>query len=198
MPKTSKLKMTAIRIRGKAARETIMKKYMLVLVLALASMGMAFAAPTSVSGTLAVNGQINSVMTVVATAGSTLSLDPAGSTTGAAYGTVAVSSNRQSWTIGLSSANGGYLEDTTKAYKIGYAMQISGTVGGSTVTVGDLSSVTGTWSTSTYSKPVSGKQLTAATMNTLIGYAAESAATTSNWKDGTAYTDTVTITLTAQ
>jgi len=163
--------------------------------LALVASGMAFAAPTA-TGTLAVSGSITSSMTVTATPGTALSLDPAGSTAGVAYGTVAVSSNRYSWKISLTSANGGYLKNPSDK-KIGYAIQISGTVGGQTVTVGDLTSTAGSWDVNKYSKNVSGKQTTAATMNTLIAWAAEDAGTTSNWVDGTTYTDTVTITLTA-
>ena len=171
-----------------------MEKIVMIVALALVSVVTAFAASTA-TGSLAVSGTVTSSMSVVATPGTALSLDPAGNTSGVAYGTVAVSSNRQSWKIGLSSANSGYLVNGSE--RIGYAIQISGTVGGQTVTVGDLTSTKGSWNASHYTKSVSRKQLTPATMNTLIGWAAETAATTSNWTDGTSYTDTVTITLTA-
>ena len=173
-----------------------MEKIVMIVALALVSVVTAFAASTA-TGSLAVSGTVTSSMSVVATPGTALSLDPAGNTSGVAYGTVAVSSNRQSWKIGLSSANSGYLVNGSK--KIGYAIQISGTVGGQTVTVGDLTtaSMGGSWDAAKFVKSVSGKQLTAVNMNTLIGWAAEDASTTTNWTDGTSYTDTVTITLTA-
>jgi hypothetical protein len=172
-----------------------MKKFALVSFLALAAVAVTFATPATSQSSLAIGGKISTILSVNATAGSQIVLDPAGATDVVA-GTVNFKSNRANWSVSFSSGSGGYLVNPANK-QIAYGFILVGKLRGEAAdatTWGVYSTSGWTTQTATATKKTT-DTTTGDTFTAKIKYLEED--NLGNWQDDTVYTDTVTITVTA-
>jgi len=155
-----------------------MKKFALVSLFALAALGLVSAVTT---GTIGMTGTVATQFALTLPTAFTAAMDDtAGATNTWSIGSVGVTSNYSSWTISVSSANGGYLKNGANAAETAvYTMTL-----GSLASAKSLSSP---WTSAAQTKtPKAG--------STYALSIAFTASTTTFWQTGT-YTDTLTVTI---
>jgi hypothetical protein len=159
-----------------------MKKFAIVSLFALVVLGLASAVVTgNTTGTVAMTGTAAAQLSLTLPTAYTAAMnDGSGTANSWSVGNIGVTSNYNSWTIAISSANGGYLVNTTNsAEKAQYTMTL-----GSLATSQSLSSA---WTSAAQTK----------TLKAGVTYAlsiAFTASTTTFWQTGS-YTDTITVTI---
>ncbi|HEY9053679.1 MAG TPA: hypothetical protein VIO60_02545 [Rectinemataceae bacterium] len=177
-----------------------MKKFVVVLLASLALVGMAGAAETS-NGQLVVNGTVTGY-TLLSVTNSPITVTFAG--TGAAGtanrdASLNLKANRPTWTITFHSASGGLLvsENVEASSKIPYYLQVvPGTLpSGMTLTNGLSAANTQLTEDKTVAATAAGRTPKAGIDFTLKVTAADQADADILWQADTAYTDTVTITV---
>jgi hypothetical protein len=155
-----------------------MKKFFLVSLFVLSAMGFASAAS---SGTVAMTGTVVPKLELTLPVAYSATMDDtSGATNTWSIGNVGVTSNYASWTISISSANGGYLKNGANASETAvYTMTL-----GSLASAKSLSTA---WTSAAQTKtPKAG--------STYALSIAFTASTTTFWQTGT-YTDTLTVTI---
>jgi hypothetical protein len=155
-----------------------MKKFAIVSLFALAVLGFTSAVTT---GTVGMTGTVATQFSLtLPTAYTGVMTDGSGTVNTWSIGNIGVTSNYKGWTIAISSANGGYLVNTTNSNeKVLYTMAL-----GSFVTT---QSLTSTWTSASQVKtPKAGS-----TYAMSIAFTSD---TTTFWQTGS-YTDTITVTI---
>jgi len=155
-----------------------MKKFAIVSLFALAALGFVSAATT---GTVAMTGTVAAQLALTLPTAFTATMDDtSGATNTWSIGNIGVTSNYSSWTISISSANGGYLKNGANGSETAaYTMTL-----GSLASAKSLSSA---WTSQAQAKtPKAG--------STYALSIAFTASTTTFWQTGS-YTDTLTVTI---